>query len=30
VSGEEARKRVIVCVEAERALRERRVIRLSF
>ena len=30
VSGEEARKRVIVCVEAERSLREGREIPLSF
>ena len=30
VSGEEARKRVIVCVEAERSLRERREIPLTF
>jgi myo-inositol 2-dehydrogenase/D-chiro-inositol 1-dehydrogenase len=30
VSGEEARKRVIVCVEAERALREGREISLAF
>lgn len=30
VSGEEARKRVIVCVEAERSLREGREIPLTF
>jgi myo-inositol 2-dehydrogenase / D-chiro-inositol 1-dehydrogenase len=30
VSGEEARKRVIVCVEAERSLRERREVPLTF
>jgi len=30
VSGEEARKRVIVCVEAERSLREGREISLTF
>ena len=30
VSGEEARKRVIVCVEAERSLREGREISLAF
>ena len=30
VSGEEARKRVIVCVEAERSLREGREIPLAF
>jgi myo-inositol 2-dehydrogenase / D-chiro-inositol 1-dehydrogenase len=30
VSGEEARKRVILCVEAERSLAEGKEIRLSF
>ena len=30
VSGEEARRRVIVCVEAERSLREGREIPLAF
>jgi hypothetical protein len=30
VSGEEARKRVIVCIEAERSLREGREIPLTF
>jgi myo-inositol 2-dehydrogenase/D-chiro-inositol 1-dehydrogenase len=30
VSGEEARKRVIVCVEAERSLREGREVSLRF
>jgi myo-inositol 2-dehydrogenase/D-chiro-inositol 1-dehydrogenase len=30
VSGEEARKRVIVCVEAERSMREGREIPLTF
>jgi myo-inositol 2-dehydrogenase/D-chiro-inositol 1-dehydrogenase len=30
VTGEEARKRVVVCVEAERSLRERREVPLAF
>ena len=30
VSGEEARKRIVVCLAAEESLRERREIRLTF